>query len=115
MSKYAVYEIFCDSAPYNVEFCGHLAGVKVGTSDKNPLDISDQRRYYERMMDEIDAVYRRQIDQLQAENAKLRELVGDIWEFGFSNSAGASSVKEWYRVRDELEQRVYEALGVDDG
>lgn len=50
-----------------------------------------------------------------SENAKLRELVGDIWEFGFSNSAGASSVKEWYRVRDELEQRVYEALGVDDG
>lgn len=37
MSKYAVYEIFGDSAPYNVEFCGHLAGALVGTSDKNPL------------------------------------------------------------------------------
>ena len=37
MSKYAVYEIFGDSAPYNVEFCGHLVGALVGTSDKNPL------------------------------------------------------------------------------
>ena len=37
MSKYAVYEIFGDSAPYNVEFCGRLAGALVGTSDKNPL------------------------------------------------------------------------------
>lgn len=37
MSKYAVYEIFGDSAPYNVESCGHLAGSLVGTSDKNPL------------------------------------------------------------------------------
>lgn len=41
MSKYAVYEIFGDSAPFNVEFCGHLVGARVGTSDKNPLDISD--------------------------------------------------------------------------
>lgn len=37
MSKYAVYEIFGDSAPYNVESCGRLAGALVGTSDKNPL------------------------------------------------------------------------------
>ena len=37
MSKYAVYEIFGDSAPHNVEFCGHLAGALVGTYDKNPL------------------------------------------------------------------------------
>lgn len=43
MSKYAVYEIFngCE-APSNIStFGGYLAGVKVGTSDKNPLDISD--------------------------------------------------------------------------
>lgn len=37
MSKYVVYEIFGDSAPFNVEFCGHLVGARVGTSDKNPL------------------------------------------------------------------------------
>lgn len=37
MSKYAVYKIFGDSAPFNVEFCGHLVGARVGTSDKNPL------------------------------------------------------------------------------
>ena len=53
------------------------------------------------------------LDQLKTENAKLRDLVGDIWEFGFSNSAGANSVKEWYRIRDELEQRVYTALGIE--
>lgn len=41
MGKYAVYKIFGDSAPYNVEFCGHLVGARVGTSDKNPLDIND--------------------------------------------------------------------------
>lgn len=41
MSKYAVYEIFGDSAPYNVEFCGHLAGALVGTFDKNPLSVND--------------------------------------------------------------------------
>lgn len=43
MSRYAVYELFngCE-APSNIStFGGHLAGVKVGTSDKNPLDISD--------------------------------------------------------------------------
>lgn len=43
MSRYAVYKLFdgCE-APSNIStFGGYLAGVKVGTSDKNPLDISD--------------------------------------------------------------------------
>ena len=43
MSRYAVYELFngCE-APSNIStFGGYLAGVKVGTYDKNPLDISD--------------------------------------------------------------------------
>lgn len=38
-------------------------------------DVSDQRRYYERMMDEIATEHRQQIDQLEKQNAKLRELV----------------------------------------
>ena len=38
-------------------------------------DISDQRKYYERMMDEIAIEHRQQVDQLQAENKKLWELV----------------------------------------
>ena len=42
-------------------------------------DVSDQRRYYERMMDEIATEHRQQIDQLEAENDKLRELVRDMW------------------------------------
>ena len=41
-------------------------------------DISDQRRYYERMMDEIAAEHQKQLDQLRTENAKLRELVADM-------------------------------------
>jgi hypothetical protein len=50
---------------------------------------------------------------VRAENAKLRELVADLWEFGFSKNAGANSVKEWVRKSDELRERVYEALEVD--
>jgi hypothetical protein len=45
-------------------------------------DVSDQRRYYERMMGEIAVEHRQQIDQLEAENAKLRELVRDAWSDG---------------------------------
>lgn len=36
-------------------------------------DIEEQREYYERMMDEVGAEYRRRIAELQAENDKLRE------------------------------------------
>ena len=36
-------------------------------------DLSDQRRYYERMIDEIADAHREQLDQLKAENAKLKE------------------------------------------
>jgi hypothetical protein len=42
-------------------------------------DISDQRKYYERMMDEIAIEHRQQVDKLQSENAKLRELVCHLW------------------------------------
>lgn len=43
-------------------------------------DVSDQRRYYEHMMDEIAIEHRQQIDQLEKQNAKLRELVkGLTW------------------------------------
>lgn len=41
-------------------------------------DLGDQRRYYERMIDEIANEHRQQIDQLESENSKLRELVRDI-------------------------------------
>lgn len=47
------------------------------------------------------------------QNDKLRKLVADLWEFGFSENAGASSVKEWHRRHDELRDRMYELLGVD--
>lgn len=36
-------------------------------------DVSDQRRYYERMLDEIATEHRQQIDHLEFENAKLRK------------------------------------------
>lgn len=41
-------------------------------------DISDQRKYYERMIDEIADAHREQLDQLKAENDKLRELVRNL-------------------------------------
>lgn len=41
-------------------------------------DIEEQRKYYERMMDEVGTEYRRRIADLQAENVKLRELVQDV-------------------------------------
>lgn len=36
-------------------------------------DLSDQRRYYERMIDEIADAHREQLDQLKAENARLKQ------------------------------------------
>jgi predicted nucleic acid-binding Zn-ribbon protein len=43
-------------------------------------DVSDQRRYYERMMDEIAIEHRQKVDQLQAENAALRTQLADVTE-----------------------------------
>lgn len=40
-------------------------------------DVSDQRRYYERMMDEIATAHRDELDRLEAENAKLRDAYGE--------------------------------------
>lgn len=36
-------------------------------------DVSDQRKYYERMMDEVAAERQKQMDQLRNENNRLRE------------------------------------------
>ena len=69
-------------------------------------DVSDQRRYYERMIDEIAATHRGHIDQLQAENAKLRELVRDMWH------EGAFAPGACYVETDRLEERTRE-LGVE--
>ena len=51
-------------------------------------------------------------EELLAENAKLREHIADLWEFGFSKNAGANSIKEYLRKVDELRDRTYELLGV---
>ena len=67
-------------------------------------DISEQRRYYERMMDEIDAVHRQQIDQLQAENAKLRKLCWCLFEW---ERVGGTS-RDWRELQDCARE-----LGVD--
>lgn len=38
MIRYAVYKLFgSSSAPNNIDSCGYLAGVLVGTCDDNPL------------------------------------------------------------------------------
>ncbi len=49
-------------------------------------DISEQRRYYERMIDEISETCREQHENLQAENAKLRELVKHLYECARHNT-----------------------------
>lgn len=86
-------------------------------------DIEEQRKYYERMMDEVGTEYRRRISDLQAENEKLRELAIDMWRF-----TGAAcrkyprlfdpSAQGWQTVRlnalDEFEQRMRE-LGIEMG
>ena len=64
MSKYAVYEIFGDSAPYNVEFCGHLVGALVGTSDKNPLQPVSVEEI-ETKLSKYDSMAREATKQLQ--------------------------------------------------
>lgn len=52
------------------------------------------------------------VREIMAENAKLREHIADLWEFGFSKNAGANSIKEYLRKVDELRDRTYELLGV---
>ena len=64
MSKYAVYEIFGDSAPYNVEFCGHLVGALVGTSYKNPLQPVSAEEI-ETKLSKYDSMAREATKQLQ--------------------------------------------------
>lgn len=49
-----------------------------------------------------------------AENAKLRQLVRDLWEFGCGPNSGANSAAEWAEMADDLHDRMRE-LGVDDG
>ena len=51
---------------------------------------------------------------LERENAKLRELVRDMWEFECGPNSGANSAAEWAEIADALHDRMRE-LGVDDG
>lgn len=50
--------------------------------------------------------------QIIGENAKLRELVRDMWEFGFGDNSGANDAWAWHERTDELEGRMAE-LGVE--
>lgn len=80
-------------------------------------DISDQRRYYERMMDEIDAVHRQQVDQLEKQNAQLRELVRHLYTCMERQEPDGSLLcancpYENESIECDYEQRM-EELGVD--
>lgn len=66
MSRYAVYELFngCE-APSNIStFGGYLAGVKVGTSDKNPLSIQDTTYHTSKLVRCKDCVWGKAVDQV---------------------------------------------------
>lgn len=73
-------------------------------------DIEEQRKYYERMMDEVGAEYRRRIVDLQAENAKLRELVQFMWLADYAGHF--SSLPEHQEHQADVWRRMRE-LGVE--
>ena len=54
----------------------------------------------------------RTVQKLLNENAKLRELVRDMWEFGFGDNSGANDAWAWHERADELADRMRE-LGVE--
>jgi len=56
--------------------------------------------------------YTAKLRDLEAENAKLRKLLRDMWHFGFSENSGANSAAEWNIEADALFDRMRE-LGVE--
>lgn len=52
------------------------------------------------------------LKEMQDENAKLRELMRDMWEFGFGCNSGANDAWAWHERMDELEDRMRE-LGIE--
>ena len=79
-------------------------------------DTSDQRRYYERMMDEIAEEHRRAIAELQAENEKLRELISDTLMDvrDYCAKYGIDIDDPWGNANADLDRRMRE-LGIDNG
>lgn len=74
-------------------------------------DTSDQRRYYERMMDEIAVAHHEQIDQLEAENAKLMESckkwmgkVAELLDYALPIAMYAASIEEGDRMRELMRE-----------
>lgn len=68
-------------------------------------DISEQRRYYERMIDEIAETCREQHEKLQAENAKLRELVDALYHIHFGTEGESFDAWEEFCPCDICEER----------
>lgn len=62
-------------------------------------------------MDSFAERYIATIERLESENAKLRELVRDMWEFGFGDNSGANNAWAWHEEADALEDRMRE-LGI---
>ena len=71
-------------------------------------DVEEQRKYYERMIDEVSAEYRRRIADLQAEIAELRkELAVTNPLFETLNSANDRLIYENMKLR-ELVRDMYD-------
>ena len=68
-------------------------------------DIEEQRKYYERMMDEVGAGYRSRIVELQDENAHLRESVQNA---EYEESVAWDRVRSAERRNDMLRELVRE-------
>lgn len=52
------------------------------------------------------------IEMLGEDNGKLRELVAEMWRFGFSENSGANSVAEWNEQASAIRDRMRE-LGIE--
>lgn len=51
---------------------------------------------------------------IKVENEELRELVRDMWEFGFGDNSGANDAWAWHERADELADRMAElGIGVE--
>ena len=81
---------------------------KVGALHGEIDRLQDENAELRKERDVLDATN----DGLLAENAKLRELVRDMWEFGFGCNSGANDAWAWHERTDALEERMRE-LGVE--
>lgn len=74
--------------------------------------FSDEHGIRVRASEEAFLVTKEQAASIREYIDELRELVRDMWQFGFGKNSGANSAREWHERAAELYDRMKE-LGVD--